>query len=108
LDIHVESGSAIVKDFSGEGVFDISSGFLNLGVADMKGDISVFMGSGFLNLEIDENVSCTLDMEMSSGLFNGTSVSARRPIKVTETIGTAPEHTLTLDSSSGFVKVIRP
>jgi DUF4097 and DUF4098 domain-containing protein YvlB len=108
VDIYVNSGAVTVKDFSGAGAFTINSGAISLGVADMKGDISVSMSSSVLDLEINKNVSCTLDMEMSSGLFNGTRVSARRPVNVTETIGTAPEYTLTLDSSSGVVNVIRP
>ena len=108
LDMHVNSGVVTVKDFNGEGALNINSGVINLGVAGMKDDISVSMNSGVLNLEINENVSYTLDMEMRSGLFNGTIVSARRPIKVRKAIGTAPEYTLTLDSSSGLVNLAMP
>ena len=111
LSIRAQSGAVTVKNFSGAGTFHISSGDFSMEVADMKGDISISMGSrSVLNLTIEENVSCTLDMEISSGFFNGTWVSTRgrrsRPIK--ESIGTDPEYTLTVDSSSGFVNVIRP
>jgi hypothetical protein len=108
LDMRVQSGAVTLSNFSGKGSLRMNSGAASLEVGALKGDMSVIMDSGVMNLTINENVSCTLDMEMRSGFFNGSLVSARRPVSVTETIGTSPEHRFTLDCSSGVVSLARP
>jgi tetratricopeptide (TPR) repeat protein len=108
LDILVQSGVATLSNFNGKGSLRINSGVASLEIAAMKGDMSVIMDSGIINLAIGEDVSCTLDMEVRSGFLNGSQARNRRPIKTTQTIGTAPEHTLTLSCSSGMVNLAKP
>lgn len=63
----ISSGDVILTNYSGPLDGEMSSGEMNVQMAQLKGDVSFDLSSGDVELDLPDNANFTLDTEASSG-----------------------------------------
>jgi DUF4097 and DUF4098 domain-containing protein YvlB len=112
MDIRGTSGTITIRDFSGDGSFEMTSGNLNLEMLDLTGDLHFNITSGDIDLDIPRQIPFNLDAVTHSGGVrineNGKELlRVSGNSTVLRPIGSSPERTIYVRSSSGAVKINR-
>lgn len=103
--LHVTSGTVRVEHFEGSGSFTSSSGSVNVGVDRIDGDLNVQCTSGTVRVSIPESLAFRFDAESLSGSVKTDFPSERNGRRTTASVGSAPNHTLRCQTTSGSIRV---
>jgi DUF4097 and DUF4098 domain-containing protein YvlB len=112
MDVRLSSGSLSALNFSGEGIFNLSSGTVNLDVREMTGDLRFKISSGSVNMNIPGGLSFNLDAVTRSGTVE-VQEDGREAVRVSgnstvlRPFGLSPARTIYAQTSSGKIVINR-
>jgi len=105
--IRGKSGSMRYSGVSGGGVVTNSSGSINLGRLEVKGEVSVSGSSGTQRMELTGNQNLAVSISTTSGSIRAAdlalSYTDNRGRNASATVGSGADGTLNLKSSSGSI-----
>jgi lia operon protein LiaG len=112
MDVRGTSGAITVRNFSGSGSFEMISGNLRLEMPELTGDLRFNLTSGNIDLDLPREIPFNLDALTRSGGIriyeNGAELlRVSGNSTVLRPIGSSPERTIYVRSSSGAVKINR-
>lgn len=106
--VEVTSGRIQIDGYTGSGSLTTSSGDINLGLLEVRGDISIRVTSGNVDVSVPEQIGLRLDLSVTSGdidtdiVLNDTQVSNN---ETKGTIGDDPENLLQVKTTSGDIRI---
>jgi lia operon protein LiaG len=109
--VEVSSGDLTIR--RGRGILDasVSSGSINVEMAELTGDVSLNARSGRVRLALPRDTAFNLDAETSSGKLDLRSASGGYEVRdrssVLRPIGENPRHTDFIKVASGSVEITR-
>lgn len=103
--IYATSGNITCRSISGGGTVKVSSGTVDLSLVEPTGNIDVSSTSGTIKLKVQASLSFTFSARVTSGSIRTSFATLTNGNYKTATVGDNPTANITLDASSGTIRV---
>jgi DUF4097 and DUF4098 domain-containing protein YvlB len=112
IEADISSGSLELADFSGQGVFEVSSGNLRMDVKGLPGDLRFKVSSGNIEVLMPAALSFNLDAITRSGSVRVNEageqiLKASGNSTILRPLGPSPERTIFVQMGSGDLTIER-